>query len=136
MSHFTTVQTKIKNVMRLVQTLKELNFKFTQAKAHQQVHVKGYLGQTQEADICIHASDKYEIGIKINAETGTAEFFADEDFLEMHAGYNLNDFRRKVMQRYAYHTVKEEVVKRGYTLEEEKVDEENHIHVTVSSWGD
>ena len=94
MSHFTTVQTKIKNVMRLVQTLKELNFKFTQAKAHQQVHVKGYLGQTQEADICIHASDKYEIGIKINAETGTAEFFADEDFLEMHAGYNLNDFRR------------------------------------------
>jgi hypothetical protein len=40
------------------------------------------------------------------------------------------------VQRYAYHTVKEEVTKRGYTLEEEKVDEKQQIHIKVSSWGD
>ena len=136
MSHFTTVQTKINNVMRLVLVLEELGFAFTQAEVGQKVHVKGYLGQTEEADICIHASSKYEVGIRINQENGTAEFFADEDFLEMNAGYNLTGLRRKVMQRYAYHTVKEEVQKRGYTLEEETVDEQEHIHVTVSSWGD
>lgn len=136
MSHFTTVQTKINNVMRLVLVLEELGFNFTQAEAGQKVHVKGYLGQTTEADICIHASSKYEIGININQESGTAEFVCDEEFLEMNAGYSVQDFRRKVMQRYAYHTVKEEVTKRGYTLEDETVDEQQHIHVTVSSWNE
>ncbi|GEM_PF-587326 len=136
MSHFTKVETKIKNVNRLVLVLEELGFNFTRAEAHQKVHVKGYLGETMEADICIHASKKYEIGINIDAETGVASFTADDEFLEMNAGYSLGEFKRKVVQRYAYHTVKDEVQKRGYTLEEETVDEQQHIHVTVSSWGD
>ncbi len=136
MSHFTTVETKIKNVMRLEQVLKELNFKFTKAEQGQKVHVKGYLRQTTEADIVIHASKNYEIGINIDAETGNAVFVADWEFIEMNAGYSQDEFTRKVMQRYAYHTVKEEVKLRGYTLEEETVDEENHIHLTVSSWSE
>jgi len=136
MSHFTTVETKIKNVLRLELVLEELGFNFTKAEAGQKVHVKGYLGQTTEADLVIHASKTYEIGINIDAESGTATFVADWEFVETTAGYDQAEFTRKVMQRYAYHTVKEEVTKRGYTLEEETVDDENHIHVTVSSWGD
>lgn len=136
MSHFTSVETKIKNVMRLEQVLKELGFAYTKAEQHQKVHVKGYLRQTTEADLVIHASKNYEIGVNIDAETGNASFVADWEFVEMNAGFSQEEFTRKVMQRYAYHTVKEEVVARGYTLEEETVDEENHIHLTVSSWSD
>jgi hypothetical protein len=136
MSHFTTVETKIKNILRLELVLDELGFNYTKAEAKQKVHVKGYLGQTTEADLVIHASKTYEIGVNVDAETGAATFVADWEFIEMTAGYNQDEFTRKVMQRYAYHTVKEEVTKRGYTLEEENVDESNHIHVTVSSWSD
>jgi hypothetical protein len=136
MSHFTTVQTKINNLMRLELVLKELGFAYSKATAEQSVHVKGYLGQTTEAKMVIHASKTYDIGINIDAETGNATFVADWEFVEMTAGYNQAEFTRKVVQRYAYHTVKEEVTKRGYTLEEEKVDDKNQIHVTVSSWNE
>ena len=136
MSHFTTVQTKINNLMRLELVLKELGLNYTRAEVNQLVHVKGYLGQKTEAQIVIHASKTYDIGVNIDAKTGNATFVADWEFVETTAGYSQDEFTRKIVQRYAYHTVKEEVTKRGYTLEEETVDEENHIHVTVSSWGD
>ncbi len=136
MSHFTTVKSQIKNILRLELVLEELGFAYTKAEAGQKVRVKGYLGQTTEADLVIHSSKTYEIGVNIDAESGCATFVADWEFVEQTAGYNQAEFTRKVMQRYAYHTVKEEVQKRGYTLEEEKVDENDHIHVTVSSWGD
>ena len=136
MSHFTTVETKIKNIARLELVLEELGHKFTKAEAGQKVKVKGYLGQTTEADLVIHASKTYEIGVNIDAETGNATFVADWEFIEQTAGYDQAEFTRSVMQRYAYHTVKDEISKRGYTLEEETVDEDNHIHVTVSSWSD
>ena len=136
MSHFTTVQTKIQNLLRLELVLKELGFAYTKAEAHQLVHVKGYLGQKTKAQIVIHASKTYDIGVNINAETGLASFVADWEFVEMTAGFNQEEFTRRVVQRYAYHTVKEEVQKRGYTLEEEKVDEQNHIHLKVASWSE
>jgi hypothetical protein len=136
MSHFTTVQTKIQNLARLELVLKELGFNYSKATAEQLVKVKGYLGQTTEAQLVIHASKTYEIGVNVDAETGNCTFVADWEFVELTAGYNQEEFSRKVMQRYAYHTVKEEVTKRGYTLEEERVDDKNQIHVTVSSWND
>ncbi|MFZ4576996.1 MAG: DUF1257 domain-containing protein [Myxococcota bacterium] len=136
MSHFTTVQTKIQNLMRLELVLKELGFAYTRAQAEQLVHVKGYLGQKTQAQMVIHASKTYDIGVNVNAETGLVTFVADWEFVEMTAGFNQDEFTRRINQRYAYHTVKEEVQKRGYTLEEEKVDEENHIHLKVASWSE
>ncbi len=136
MSHFTTVQTKINNVMRLELVLKELGFAYSTAEAEELLHVKGYLGQKAKAKMVIHASKTYDIGVNVDATTGNVNFVADWEFVELTAGYNQEEFNRKVMQRYAYHTVKEEVTKRGYTLEEETTDEKQHIHIKVSSWGD
>lgn len=135
MSHFTTVQSKINNVSRLEAVLKELGFAFSKADNHQQVHVKGYLGQTTEAALAIAASKTYDIGVQVDAQTGQVSFVADWEFVEITAGYNQEEFTRRVTQRYAYHTVKEEVTKRGYTLEEETV-EGGQIHIKVSTWSD
>lgn len=136
MSHFTTVQTKINSLTRLEQVLTELGFRFTKAEAGQTVSVKGYLGQKTQAQLAIHASKTYDIGVQVDAQTGAVSFVADWEFVETTAGYNQEQFTKKVMQRYAYHTVKEEVVKRGYTLEEEKVDSDGHIHVKVAAWSE
>ncbi len=136
MSHFTSVQTKINNVMRLELVLKELGFAFSKAETEELLHVKGYLGQKAKAKMVIHASKTYDIGVNVDAQTGNVSFVADWEFVELTAGYNQEEFNRKIMQRYAYHTVKEEVTKRGYTLEEETTDEKQHIHIKVSSWGD
>jgi hypothetical protein len=116
--------------------LKELGFAYSKADVEEMLHVKGYLGQKAKAKMVIHASKTYDIGVNVDAETGNVTFMADWEFVELTAGYNQDEFTRKVVQRYAYHTVKEEVTKRGYTLEEEKVDEKQQIHIKVSSWGD
>lgn len=136
MSHFTTVQTKITDLVRLEKVLTELKFNCAKAEAGQKVYVKGYLGQKTEAQLVIHASRTYDIGVNVDAQSGAATFVADWEFVETTAGYTQEEFTRKVVQRYAYHTVKDEVQKRGYTLDEETVDAEGHIHVKVSSWGD
>lgn len=136
MSHFTTVQTQITSLTRLEKVLEELGFRFTKAEAGQTVSVKGYLGQKTQADLVIHASRTYEIGVNVDAATGRASFVADWEFVETTAGYTQDEFTKKVMQRYAWHTVKEEVAKRGYTLEEESVDGQGHIHMKVTSWGE
>jgi len=134
MSHFTTVQTEIKDLVRLQVVLKELGYAFTVAEEHQEVHVRGYLGQKAKAKIVIHASKTYDIGIQI--VNGNAVFVADWWGVETTLGVTQEEFTRKVVQRYAYHTVKEEVTKRGYTLEEETVDEKQQIHVKVTSWNE
>ena len=136
MSHFTTVQTKITDLVRLEKVLTELKFNFTKAEIGQVVKVKGYLGQQTDAQLVIHASRTYDIGVNLDAKTGAVTFVADWEFVETTAGYSQDEFTRKIVQRYAYHTVKDEVTKRGYTLEEETVDSQGHIHVKVSSWGD
>lgn len=136
MSHFTTVETKITNLARLETVLAELGFRCSKAEAGQVVHARGYLGQKTAAQLVIHASKTYDIGVNVDASTGNATFVADWEYVEMTAGYNQLEFTQKVTQRYAYHTVKEEVQKRGYTLEEETTDAAGHIHVKVASWGE
>lgn len=135
MSHFTTVQSKITNLARLEAVLKELGYAYAKAEAGQTVHVKGYLGQKTEAVLSIHASKTYDIGVQVDAQTGQVQFVADWEFIEFTAGYSQDEFTRKVIQRYAYQTVKEEVQKRGYTLEEETV-EGGQIHLKVSTWSE
>ena len=72
MSHFTTVQTKITSLTRLEQVLTELKFNFSKAEAGQLLNVNGYLGQKAQAQIVIHASRTYDIGVNVDAQTGAA----------------------------------------------------------------
>ena len=63
MSHFTTVQTRIHDVVCLADVLKELGFSVTQAEQGQKLQVRGYEGQKAEADMVVHASKSYDIGV-------------------------------------------------------------------------
>lgn len=133
MSHFTSVKTKIKDLVCLVRALKDLNFNVTEATQEQQVHVRGYQGQSMDAQLSIHASKTYDIGVKLTAD-GTYEFVADWWGVETTRGITEEDFIKQVTQRYSYHKVMEEVKKRGFTLETEEVDEEQQIHIRVRTW--
>ena len=42
-------------------------------------------------------------------------------------------FIKQVTRRYSYHMVKQEIEKKGWTLEEEKQGEEIHLHVRTWS---
>jgi hypothetical protein len=133
MSHFTTVETKIKDLVALELALKDLGYTFTHAEAGQQVVVRGYQGQTLGAELSIHASKTYDIGVKVT-DKGVV-FVADWWGVETTRGVAEKDFIQKVTQRYAYHKVMAEIKKRGYTLTEEEQTEDNQIRIKVRSWG-
>ena len=92
MSHFTTVETKIKDLVCLKAALKDLGYAF--AESEQGVTVKGYLGQTETAALSIHASKTYDVGVKATA-TGY-EFVADWWGVETTRGLTQEAFVRAI----------------------------------------
>lgn len=129
MSHFTTVQTKIKDIVCLKKALQDLGFTYTEAKAGEKVYVRGYQRQRTQADIAIHVSKSYDVGVVITAEG--VKFVADWWGVETTRGLTEQEFVQLVLRKYAAHKVKEELKKRGYTIavEEEKEDQTLHIKV-------
>ena len=132
MSHFTTVETKIKDLSLLKRILKELNFVFEEAKQGQQLTVKGYQGHKTEADMVIHVSKSYDIGVRVTNKG--VRFVADWWGVETTAGIEEKEFTQKIVQKYSYYKVIEELRKKGYTLEEEETKEDNSIHIKLRKW--
>ena len=133
MSHFTSVKTKIRDLVCLKRALKDLNYTFTEAEEGQTVTVKGYQGDTMEALLSIHASRTYDIGVQLTTE-GTFEFVADWWGVETTRGVDEETFIKALTQRYSYHKVLEEVRKKGYTIEQEETREDDTIQLRVRTW--
>lgn len=133
MSHFTSVKTKIKDLICLERALKDLGYDFSVATNEQLVHVKGYQGDSTKAQMSIHASKTYDIGVKLGAN-GTYEFVADWWGVETTRGVEEEEFIKKLTQRYSYHKVMAEIKKRGYTIESEEQGEDETIQVRVRTW--
>lgn len=130
MSHFTTVETKIKDLVALKAALKDLGFAFSEAE--EGVQVRGYLGQKETAELSIHASKQYDVGVKATANG--YEFVADWWGVETGRGITQEQFVKQVTQRYAYHKVLSEVAKQGFTIETDEVSEDKTISLTVRRW--
>jgi hypothetical protein len=129
MSHFTTVQTKIHDLVTLRQALDALGFAYTVSTAEVQARVKGYQGQKTEADLVIHVSKSYDVGVKVTAKG--VQFVADWWGVETTRGLDEQQFVKLVTQKYAHLKVKDELKKRGYTLATEETKEDQTIHIKV-----
>ncbi|MBM4387782.1 MAG: DUF1257 domain-containing protein [Deltaproteobacteria bacterium] len=132
MSHFTTVQTEIHDVVCLKQALHDLGYKFTEANVNEEVHVRGYMGQKTKADMVIHVSKSYDVGVKVTKKG--VKFIADWWGVETTRGLTEKEFVNQVTQRYAYHKVKQALQKKNYTLAEEEVTEDQAIHIKIKRW--
>lgn len=133
MSHFTSVQTKIRDLTCLKAALTDLGYTFTEGVAGRHAVVRGYQGQVAEAALSIQASKTYDVGVVVTGQG--VEFVSDWWGVETTRGVTQEEFVRLVTQRYAYHKVRTEVEKRGYKLDMEQVDAEGRIELKVSKWG-
>ena len=133
MSHFTTVETKIKDLLALKRALKDLNINFSEAEQGEQVFVKGYQGQTTEAVMSIHISKSYDIGVKVD-DKGNVSFVSDWWGVETTRGWSEEEFLQKVTRKYSYHKVMQEIQDRGYTLDSEEVKEDQTVQIRVRTW--
>ena len=129
MSHFTTVKSKIKDMVCLRQALEDLNFEYEEAK--EGVQVRGYMGQLEKADMVIKASKTYDVGVRMT-EQGV-ELLADWWGVETTRGLTEQEFVNQLTKRYAYHKVIKEIQARGFSLEQEEEENET-IQLTVRKW--
>lgn len=129
MSHFTTVKTKIRDLQCLKKALEDLGYEYTEAQ--EGVSVRGYLNQTEKADLCIKASKTYDVGVRQTADG--YELLADWWGVETTRGLSEQEFVNQISQRYAYHKVVKEITVRGFSLESEE-NQEDTIQLTVRKW--
>jgi hypothetical protein len=129
MSHFTTVKTKLRDLQCLKKALEDLKYEYEEAE--EGVEVRGYLNQTETADISIKASKTYDIGVR--ATVDGYELFADWWGVETTRGVTEQEFVNQLTQRYAYHKVIKEVKVRGFSIEDEE-QEQDTIQLTVRKW--
>lgn len=128
MSHFTTVQTKLKCLVTLKKAVEKLGFTFKEDATH----VRGYQGQLADAIAVIDTKSSYDIGVVQTADGYS--LIGDWEMLQVRAGIEQDEFLKAVNKNYAYYKVVDEVQKKGYQIVEEQTDEKEVVTVKVRRW--
>ncbi|WP_068816492.1 DUF1257 domain-containing protein [Phormidesmis priestleyi] len=123
MSHFTTVKIQIRNGETLHQVLNELGYKVECDR-----NVRGYQGNTTQADYVVRQSNGYDLGFRRSGETYDliADFWG--------AKINQQEFVNAISQKYAHKTLMKTAQEQGFNIEEEEVLSDGTVRVVVGRW--
>jgi len=123
MSHFTTIKVEIKNGEILEQTLQDLGF-----VVEQQTMVRGYRGNTIQADYVIRQDHGYDLGFRKQGETYelVADFWG--------AAIDPIDFTNLVSQKYAHKALLATVTSQGFAIESQETLADGTVRVLVGRW--
>lgn len=131
MSHFTKVATKINDLVALKKALDQLGWKYRADAAG--VEVRGWRGQTTRAEIAIDMG-KYDVGV-VKQDDGTYALEADWWGVETTRGLKEEEVVKELNAKYAYQRVVAAVAEQGYTIDENAVQADGSVKLTVSKWG-
>lgn len=126
MSHFSNIKTQIRNLESLTASLNNLGIEWKSGPAP----VRGYQGQTSQAQIVIEQENDYDIGFTWN---GTEyELVADLQYWQQ--PWTVDGFLQRVTQGYALQTVLNESSKQGFAVTEQQKNEDGSIRLVVQRW--
>ncbi|MEY4519968.1 MAG: hypothetical protein RLZZ499_2568 [Cyanobacteriota bacterium] len=126
MSHFSNIKTKIRNLDSLKAALKDLDVDWKNSSGA----VRGYQGQTHQAEVVIEQNNSYDFGFCWNGSE--YELVADLQYWQQ--PLTVDGFLRQVTQRYAYHTVVNETANQGFAIAEQAKNEDGSIRLVVQRW--
>lgn len=126
MSHFSQIKTQIRNLASLEAALTDLGIEWKSGPQP----VRGYRGQTRNAEITIEQDNGYDVGFSWNGKE--YELVADLQYWQQNL--TVDGFLRKVTQRYAYHTVINETAKQGFQVSEQQQNADGSIRLLVQRW--
>ena len=126
MSHFSSIKTQIRNLDSLTASLNNLGIEWKSGPSP----VRGYQGQTTQAQVVIEQENNYDIGFSWN---GTEyELVADLQYWQQ--PWTVDGFLKRVTQGYALHTVLNESSKQGFAVTEQQKNEDGSIRLVVQRW--
>lgn len=122
MSHITRVKTKLVDLEKLKIALEECQCTYEEADNLKMAEVTSPLIMK-----ILFAGAKRSIGI-VKESDGSFSLVGDADHLATLRREGKID---KVMQRYAYHSIKDTLLKQGFHLEEETLGQKSEIRMTL-----
>ncbi len=126
MSHFSNIKTQIRNLTSLKSALTDLGIEWKEGPSP----VRGYQGQTRNADVVVAQENNYDIGFSWNGRE--YELVADLQYWQQ--PLTVEGFLRQVTQKYAYHTVIDETTKQGFQVAEQQKNADGSIRLVVQRW--
>lgn len=126
MSHFSQIKTQIRNLASLQAALTDLGIDWKSGSRM----VRGYRGQTRNAEITIEQDNGYDVGFSWNGKE--YELVADLQYWQQ--PLSVEGFLRRVTQRYAYQTVLKETTRQGFQVTEQQQNEDGSIRLLVQRW--
>ena len=127
MSHFTRVQTVIRDQALLEEALRQLNYQFQSGES---VLVRGYQGNQESAQVVIDTGGAYDIGFQRQADQSFA-VCADWWGVRNKTKLRQESFLQEVNRTYALLAVKQQVIKQGLIIEEENILPNGEIELVV-----
>tara|TARA_Y100001968_G_scaffold312148_1_gene335009 strand:- start:36295 stop:36687 length:393 start_codon:yes stop_codon:yes gene_type:complete len=128
MSHFSTVKTQLRKREPLLQALIDLGYVPEEGKTN----VRGYRGQTVEAELAVKLDKSGDFGFRWNKTSGTYELVTDLDL--WNESVPVERFVSKLTQRYAFNAVLTETAKEGFQIAEQKNNIDGSIELVVTRW--
>jgi len=126
MSHFSQIKTQIRNLASLQAALTDIGIEWKPGPRM----VKGYRGQTCNAEITIEQDNGYDLGFSWNGKE--YELVADLQYWQQNL--SVDGFLKRVTQRYAYHTVVQETTRQGFQIAEQQQNQDGSIRLLVQRW--
>ena len=128
MSHFSTVKTQLRKREPLLQALHDLGY----CPQEGQKLVRGYRGQTVQAEVAVTIAKGGDIGFRWNDSTQAYELVTDLDLWQQQIP--VERFLSKLTQRYALNSVLTATAEEGFEVAEEKRNLDGSIELVVTRW--
>ena len=126
MSHFSKIQTSLKDLDLLKKSLNDLSIHWEPELNR----VRGYKEQTTFPNIVIKQANNYDIGFSWNGFE--YQLVADIQFWQQ--PWSIELFLDRVSQRYAYNSIVESTSNQGFQTVNETVQEDGSIKLTLQKW--
>ena len=126
MSHFSKIQTSLKDLDLLKKSLSDLSIQWEPELNR----VRGYKDQTTFANLVIRQDNNYDIGFSWNGFE--YQLVADIQFWQQ--PWSIELFLDRVSQKYAYNSIVDSTSKQGFQTVNETVQEDGSIKLTLQKW--
>ena len=128
MSHFSTIKTELRDRQSLLEALEDLGHGPRQGS----LTVRGYRGQTVEAQLAVDQANGADIGFRLNPETGSYELVTDLDLWNQ--AVPVERFLAQLNQRYALRSILAATAEEGFQVSEQAQQQDGSIELVVTRW--
>ena len=128
MSHFSTVKTELRDREALLSALVDLGHSPREGK----LPVRGYRGQTEQADLAVTQPNGADIGFRLNAASGHYELVTDLELWNQQVP--VERFLARLTQRYALRSILAATEDEGFQVSEQVSQQDGSIELVVTRW--